>query len=227
MLYLYSMKAPFPAYMIHAATEYLWLLSKGYPQNSSLKMVGDKFKLARNMRQVLYRGISAKKPAKERRNRIGTVTKGDVVLIDTYNVLFTVNNYLLGSPVFISNDGLLRDAGEMRGRIVNKPVFSQSVCLLLETLLDWPGATYVQYLDEPIPFSGRLAMELSKDMMQMGITGEAFTHHSPDQVLISESRDAICTSDTGIIDRSDCKVIDLPFAILQKFYHPDFPSLEM
>ena len=92
-----------------AANEYLWLLSRGYPQKSSLKMVGDKFGLTRDMRQVLYRGISAEEKAKARRQRIGSVSPGEVVLIDTYNVLFTVNNYLLGSPLFISNDGLLRD----------------------------------------------------------------------------------------------------------------------
>ena len=210
-----------------AANEYLWLLSRDYPQKSSLKLVGDKFLLTRAMRQVLYRGISGSKRASARRERIGSVNAGEKVLIDTYNVLFTVNNYLLGSPLFISNDGLLRDAGEMRGRIINKPAFSRSVELLLETLKDWPGATYIHYLDEPIPYSGRLSIKLSKEMIQMGIEGEAFTVKSPDHMLIHESKDAICTSDGEIIDQSSCKVVDLPFYLLQKYFQPDFPSLLM
>jgi len=219
------MKGQFPEKVFLAAKEYLWLLTMAYPQKSSLKLVGDKYMLTRDMRQVLYRGISAELKAVARKKRIGSVKSGDMVLIDTYNVLFTVNNYLLGRPLFICNDGLLRDAGEMRGRIVNKPVFSRSVALLLEILKDWPAATYTHYLDQPIPFSGRLSIELSKDMVQMGIEGEAFAVKSPDDVLIKTKCDAICTSDTGIIDRTGCKIIDLPSFLLQKYFQTKFPSL--
>lgn len=219
------MKGQFPEKVFLAAKEYLWLLSMSYPQKTSLKLVGDKYMLTRDMRQVLYRGISASQKAEARKSRIGSVKAGERVLIDTYNVLFTVNNYLLGRPLFICNDGMLRDAGEMRGRIVNKPLFSRSVALLLDILRDWPAANYTQYLDEPIPFSGRLSIELSKDMVQMGIEGEAYAVKSPDEVLIKTKCDAICTSDSAIIDRTGCKVIDLPFFLLQKYFQTEFPSL--
>ena len=208
-----------------AANEYLWLLSHGYPQKSSLKMVGDKFMLARELRQVLYRGITSQDRARARKDRIGHVEEGEVVLIDVYNVLFTVNNYLLGRPVFISNDGLLRDAGEMRGKIVSKPVFSRSKDLLLEVLSAWPAATYFLYLDQPIPYSVHLSIELSKDMIQRGIEGEAFAVKSPDALLIKNEKDAICTSDGGIIDQCVCKVVDLPFHLLQEYYQPHFSTL--
>ncbi len=108
---------PFPDIVMEAALEYLWLLSQAYPQKASLKLVGDKFSLTGELRQVLYRGVAATITAQSRKNKIGTVSKGDLVLIDTYNVLFTVNNYLLGKHLFLCNDGMLRDAGEMRGRI--------------------------------------------------------------------------------------------------------------
>ena len=158
---------------------------------------------------------------------IGTVAPGDSILVDTYNVLFTVNNYLLGKPVFICNDGILRDAGEMRGRIVNKPVFTRSVTLLLEVLSLWNGATFTLYLDEPVSFSGRLSIELSKDMMQMGIEGEALTVRSPDHMLKHGNSDGICTSDTAIIDHYNGRIIDLPRLILVKCFNPQFPSLDV
>jgi hypothetical protein len=221
------MKYTFPESLFIAAREYLWLLSKGYPQKSSLKLVGDKFMLTKDMRQVLYRGISSEEKAEARKERLGSVKSGELVLMDTYNVLFTVNNYLLGRPIFISNDGMLRDAGEMRGRIVNKPVFSRAVGLMLEILQGWPAATYMLYLDEPIPFSGRLSIELSKDMVQMGIEGEALTVKSPDQLLMSQDCDAICTSDTAIIDHCLCKVVDLPSFLLKKYFQTEFSSLIM
>lgn len=214
-----------PEYMLKAAGEYLWLLSNGYPQKASLKLVGDKFMLSRDMRQILYRGISARKEADRRKKMIGSFHVGERVLIDSYNVLFTVNNYLLGRPVFISNDGLLRDAGEMRGRIISKPVFRRSVELMLEVLKENNGSEFLLYLDEPVSFSGRLAMELSGKMSQLDIRGEAMTVSSPDHMLRNEQSDAICTSDTAIIDHYSGKVVDLPRYLLDKYFQPDLFSL--
>jgi hypothetical protein len=216
---------PLPDTVMQAAREYLWFLSKGYPQKASLKLVGDKFMLSGEMRQVLYRGIADEHSARTRQDKIGTVCEGDHILIDTYNVLFTVNNYLLGKHLFICNDGMLRDAGEMRGRIVNKAKFSRSVSLMLELLQGWPGVTLIHYLDEPVSFSGRLAMELNRAMAEMGIKGEALAVKSPDRRLMDEKSDAICTSDSAIIDHYDGKIIDLPHMLLRKFFQRDFPLL--
>lgn len=219
------MSGPFSDQLKQAANEYFWMLSRGYPQASALKLVGDKFMLPRDMRQILYRGIVADEQAQSRRKKLAAIAKGDLVLIDTYNVLFTVNNYLLGRPVFISNDGILRDAGEMRGRIINKPQFSRSVSLMLDVLLLWPEATYVHYLDEPVSHSGRLSIELCKDMVQMGIEGDAFVVQSPDHMLKTVKSEAICTSDGGIIDNYRGKVIDLPRFLLQHYFQADIPRL--
>jgi len=221
------MSSQFSDDLYRASKDYLWMLSQGYPQKGSLKLVGDKYLLTRNMRQVLYRGISAESQAAARRKKIGVVRPGDVVLVDTYNVLFTINNYLLGKPLFISNDGLLRDAGEMRGRILNKPVFSRAIGLLLDVLKEWDGVSYVLYLDEPVSFSGRLSIELSKDMVQMDIDGEAFAVQSPDYMLIHEHSNAICTSDSAIIDHYSGRVVDIPRYLLDRFFQPDFPSFVM
>jgi hypothetical protein len=208
-----------------AAGEYLWMLSRGYPQKASLKLVGDKFMLSREMRQVLYRGISDGERAATRREKLGFIAPGDRVLVDTYNVLFTVNNYLLGKYVFICNDGMLRDAGEMRGRILSKPVFKKSISLLLDLLEAYHDASFDLFLDEPVPYSGLLASEISGEMARLGIRGSATTVRSPDRVLVEEQGDAICTSDTVVIDRCQGKVVDLPLQLLQKEFKPQFFSL--
>jgi hypothetical protein len=211
--------------MLLAAKEYQWMLSHGYPQKAALKLVGDKFMLSRDMRQVLYRGIAAEDQASERYTMIGLPVRGNLILVDTYNVLFTVNNYLLGKPLFISNDGILRDAGEMRGRIINKPVFSRSIGLFLEVLKEWKGIKYMLYLDEPVSYSGRLATELTRDMVQMDIDGEALTVKSPDHMLKHVKSDGICTSDSAVIDNYQGLIIDLPRYLLEKYFKPVFPSL--
>jgi hypothetical protein len=215
----------FSDHILQAAEEYLWMLTKGYPQKATLKLVGDKFMLPRDIRQILYRGVVPLDRAQSRSRKIGLVEEGDLVLIDTYNVLFTVTNYLMGRPLFISNDGMLRDAGEMRGRIVDKPQFSRSVTMMLEVLQLWPKATFIHYLDEPVSYSGRLSIELCKDMVQMEIEGDAHTVQSPDHMLVTERSDAICTSDGAIIDHYQGKVIDLPRFLLENIFKSDFPRI--
>lgn len=215
----------FPATLNEAALEYFWMLSRGYPQKSALKLVGDKFELSGELRQVLYRGVAAGQAAQSRRSKIGTVSPGDKVLIDTYNVLFTVNNYLLGKHVFLSNDGMLRDAGEMRGRIVNKPQFERSVSLMLEVLQEWSGVSCIHYLDEPVSHSGDLSRYLGMEMTRMGIQGDCHVHKNPDRMLIQEKSDAICSSDSAIIEQYMGKVLDLPREILGKKFQAEFPLL--
>lgn len=221
------MGSPISDILIKAAREYLWMLDHEYPQKATLKLVGDKFMLTRDMRQILYRGISGSAQAEIRKKMIGQVQKGDLVLVDVYNVLFTINNYLMGKPLFISNDGMLRDAGEMRGRIHNKSIFNRAIDMMLEVLQSWEEATFHLYLDEPVSFSGRLSAELSKDMVQMGIEGEAWTVPSPDYALKHERSDAICTSDTAILDHYKGRVLDLPRLALRNNFQTEFPILEV
>ncbi len=73
------MNHAFPGHVRQAAEEYLWILSKGYPQKAALKLVGDKIMLARNIRQVLYRGVVPDAQAKLRLAKIGNVGKGDLL----------------------------------------------------------------------------------------------------------------------------------------------------
>ena len=218
------MKA-FPPILNEAAQEYLWLLSHDYPQKACLKLVGDKFGLAGEFRQVLYRGVAPAETAQSRQLKIGRPGRGDRVLVDTYNALFTICNYLLGKHVFISNDGMLRDAGEMRGRIVNKEQFDRSVELLLDLLQKWQGVAFVHYLDEPVSHSGQLSVLLEKGMAGRGIKGRAFVVKNPDRMLMNERSEAICTSDGAIIDHYQGKVVDLPRILLEENFQAKFPGL--
>ena len=99
------MAAHFPEAFMDAARDYAWMLSRHYPQKSSLKMVGDKYMLSSAFRQVLYRGISAPERALERQRKLGAPEKGERILVDGYNVLFTVNNYPPPGPLPACREG--------------------------------------------------------------------------------------------------------------------------
>ncbi|MBN2698065.1 MAG: DUF434 domain-containing protein [Bacteroidales bacterium] len=208
-----------------AAEDYLLFLDKGYPQQSIIRIVGDRYRLRRDQRQVLFRGICPTAVAARRRVRIGLPGEGDLVLVDTYNVLFTICNYFLGKQLFIGNDGFLRDIGEMRGRIKNKEMFSRSEKLMIDTFKNWKGVVFRLFLDEPVPYSGRFAIKLSKTMAEEEIEGDALTVHSADFQLKNERSTAICTSDSAIIDSYEGKVIDVPHYILRYHFGAEFPVL--
>ncbi|MEJ2596629.1 MAG: DUF5616 domain-containing protein [bacterium] len=105
-------------------------------------------------------------------------------------------------------------------------MFNRATEMMLETLHSWNGATFHLYLDEPVSFSGRLSIELSKDMVQLGIEGEAWAVPSPDYTLKHEKSDAICTSDTAILDHYQGNVVDLPRLALKNNFQTTFPVLE-
>jgi len=210
-----------------AAEDYLLFLDKGYPQHTVIKIVGDKYRLNRDQRQILYRGICSTALAMERKKKIGMPEKGDLILVDTYNVLFTISNYFLGKQLFVGNDGFLRDIGEMRGRIRNKEIFTRAEKLMIETFKSWDNIVYRLFLDEPVPFSGRFAIKLSKTMAEEEIEGDAVTVHSADYPLKHEQSTAICTSDSAIIDKYDGKIIDVPHYILKHYFQADFPVVSL
>jgi hypothetical protein len=85
-----------------ACRDYQYLLDRGYPETGSVKLVGDRYRLAKNDRNILYRGVSSNQTSQIRREKLVHGISGDVVLlIDGHNVLFTIVNYLTGHPVFL------------------------------------------------------------------------------------------------------------------------------
>ena len=53
-----------------AVSDYYFMLNRGYPQKSILKIVGDKFKLTGCQRSLLYRGVCKKTEVESRMKKI-------------------------------------------------------------------------------------------------------------------------------------------------------------
>lgn len=94
----------------HGLKDYFYLINRGYPEKGSLKLVGDRYKLSKEFRTILYRGVCSSESSANRSRKIINVADSEL-MIDGYNVLFTLLNYRLGRFVFISTDSLCRDAG--------------------------------------------------------------------------------------------------------------------
>jgi hypothetical protein len=213
--------------LISAIRDYRWLLDKHYPQRSSIHLVGDRYKLTGAERSILYRGVGDSNSAKNRSAKITTELSAKIIAVDCYNVLFTLMNYLMGKPVYISDDGFIRDAGEGRGRINNKRIFDKALKLLKGFIKDHPDKDYYLLLDEPISNSGKLAVDLAEFLGASGIRGIAETLMSPDYVLQNFTEVILCTGDSVIIDRTNCKVFDLPGYILRKSFSTKFELISI
>lgn len=214
--------------LIQAMRDYLYLLDRNYPQKSSLKLVGDKYQLSGEERSILYRGISGKELSLIRRAKLIGRFSGKRVYIDTYNILFTLANYLNGRPVFISTDGFLRDAGELRGRFSQKKLLERTLRMVYDFIMEYKKAEYIFLIDQPVSNSGKLASEINDFLFKNHIEGSAGTCESPDYSIITEAgeKDIVCTSDSIIIEKVLCRVYDLSFHILNSRFGKEFPSLQ-
>ncbi|MGC9343771.1 MAG: DUF434 domain-containing protein [Bacteroidales bacterium] len=212
----------------NAFLDYRYLLDRNYPEKATIKLVGDKYQLSGEERSILYRGISSKKSSDYRRSKKTLHLKPGKIFIDTYNILFTLANYLNGRPVFIADDGFLRDAGELRGRFSKKKLLERTRELLFNFIELNGNKEYYLYIDQPVSNSGRLAAEINEFLSIKKITGQAQTFDSPDHriILKASAEDTVCSGDSIIIEKTKASVFDLSFYILQKEFQAEVIWLE-
>ncbi len=208
-----------------AATDYRFLLDKSYPQKATIKLVGDRYQLSSYERSVLYRGVSDRRSALLRRSKIRKDPGTGPLHIDTYNILFTIGNYLSGRPVYLSDDGVLRDTGELRGRFGNKKIFERSLGLLEDFMTGHRNLEYHFFLDAPVSNSGRLAFRINTFMSANGINGTAMTVNSPDHELVQAGSGVVCTSDSVIMTGVKSGIFDLAGYILSSRFSAEFEHI--
>lgn len=209
----------------HALDDYFLLMNNGYPEKGSLKLVGDRYRLSTDLRMVLYRGISPRIKAIGRKQRI-TNSPGDTLIIDGYNVLFTLLNYRLGRFVFISNDGICRDAGSQFGKIREESLFLDCTSILFEYLLKFRKTAIIIYLDSPVSLSKKHKDVLLKMAVRQMSNLEVILAKSADHSLLSNTSGVLATSDSEVIDNSENPILDIPKIIIEKKYNYSLTNLE-
>jgi len=133
-----------------------WLLDRGYPLPSALTFVGDRYQLAARQRLSLRRSSSSSEQRRVRAARLlplERIASADVV-IDTFNLLITLEVALGGGVILIGSDGVARDLAGLRGnyRIVDQT--ERAIDLATEQLASARSLRFL--LDAPVSNSGRL-----------------------------------------------------------------------
>jgi hypothetical protein len=200
-----------------ALMDYFYLIDKNYPEKGALKIVGDRYQLSADLRNVLYRSISSSLHNKQRSARL--ITKPDEkLIIDGYNVIFTLLNYRLGKFVFICSDQLCRDAGGIFGKIKNEQLFGECAGLLAGYLIGFKDIEIEIYLDSPVSHSLSHKYLLYNFFEGTNKNIRIEVVHSADYFLRQNSGGTLATSDSAIIDSCKNPILDLPHLILKKEY---------
>lgn len=216
--------AAFSRVLLSAAADYLLLLDKDYPERPSLGLVGDRYRLDRDERMALFRGVAGTARSVERRKKLVGFPAADELHLDAYNVLFTILNYRQGRKVFVSSDGFLRDAGGSHGRIGDNELFLE----LMEDFVDFLASRGLRglwfYLDSPVSHSAEHAAGLREAIAAAGVAGGCELYESADFGLKRASPPCAATSDSAIIDALSCPIYDAARDFLSERYSPDFPE---
>ena len=218
-------ESPLSPEFIKAVNDYYYLMKMEYPEKGSLKLVGDRYRLSTDIRTILYRGISSPQKVESRKQRI-IINCPDTISIDGYNVLFTLLNYRLGRIVFLSNDGICRDAGSLFGKVPDAKLFNDCVFLLIDYLGNSVESDVRIYLDSPVKSSPEHQDLLYKTAKSKGLPIKIILTKSADQSLLDDPSGIIASSDSAIIDRTEKMILDIPKYLLLHRYHAELLNLE-
>jgi hypothetical protein len=211
-----------------AAADYRLLLDRKYPVKATLKLVGDRYRLNKVERNILFRGILDSETSKLIASRIITVLPDKAALaVDGHNVLFTLINYRKGRRLFIGTDGLLRDAGGAHGRLPAGTDFSEVLSLFCSTLVNLDLSKAVIYLDAPVSGSGLLAARLRSTFSGLAEAPSVIVETVPsaDPFVRNFRGNAVASSDSAVARSSAAPVFDLARMILTDSYGVEFMEM--
>ncbi len=193
---------------IEAINDYFFLLNRGYPEKAGLKLVGNRHRLSGNQRNCLYRGITSRLKARNRKSKLTQNLKNQFIHIDGYNVMFTIMNYLLGKTTFIANDGLMRDSGAAYGKIEDEKIFFRAAHLLFDYLSGTHARETIIYLDTTVENCENHKMKLETERTRHNSSGTILLLKHADTRLKEIKDGIVATSDSEIIDSFSGRIVD-------------------
>ncbi len=193
-----------------------YLVDRGYPKESAAKFVADHFRLLEWQRFVLIRVVVASAQARMRRTKLvlPEALRGKNVFVDGYNVLIAVESIFEGCPVYLCDDGFLRDIRGIFRSYRRSEVTGLALSEIIDLLASVNPAKVEFLLDKQISMSGNLAAEIRETMAMKGVPGTARTANDVDHQL-KVANGVVATGDGNVIDAAFL-VVDIPGEIARK-----------
>jgi hypothetical protein len=187
-----------------AVADLSWLLSRSYAPTSALKLVGDRWSLIDRQRAAVLRcACSDESRARREGHRASPAeVRGQVLLLDGFNVLTTIEAALGGAVVLLGRDGTCRDLAGVHGTYRKVEETRPALALLGEVLARLGASSIGWYLDRPVSNSGRLKGLILQAAADRGWDWRVELVPNPDP-LLARSPDLVATADSAILDRCD------------------------
>lgn len=184
-----------------AAREVGWLLDRGYSNKAVGTLVGDHHQLTARQRRAVMRCACGAEAAAHRaaRELEAASLSGQVVHVDGFNLLLTIEAAIGGAVLLLGQDGCMRDMASTNGRFVGAAETPRALAEI-GAWLAAAGPKEVRWLfDRPVPHSGRIAAEVERVGRESGWPWRAETVLNPDPVL-KRLDDPVITADGAIMD---------------------------
>ena len=186
-----------------AVSDLVWLLSRDYRRESSIKLVGDRYSLKQRQRIALGRAAcSAQEQAARLSRKIKDVT-GRTLFIDGYNLLTTIESALGGGLVLGCCDSSLRDLAGLGGTYRKVEETLPALELIAREVQALGVARCVFYLDKPVSNSGRLKLFIARAGLERHLDWQVELHSNVDK-LLAAADGVVVSSDSVILDRCAC-----------------------
>ena len=213
---------------LKALSDFRFLKNKKYPDRAALKLVGDRYRLTAAARNCLFRGVVSKKVSA---CRIAKLLKPEQLCsrplgIDWFNVLITLESYLKGHPVFIADDGVLRDSSGVHGSYRPSGLTPRATTEILKTIICLLPESISIYVDSPISFSGETALSLRQELERLTTVPFTVAVIPSADFLLKSFRGVVATSDSILIDQNE-SIFDLPRYTLKKSFNFQAPDLNL
>ncbi len=214
-----------------AISDYKYLLNRGYPEKASLKLVGDRYRLDRTARNCLFRGVVKKEISKTRKYKLvpAKAVKHSSIGIDWYNVLITVESYLKGNLLFISEDGILRDSAGVHGSYKRNDITERAIEIIAGALSYLSPGKIDIFLDAPISHSGEMGTHIKEKLEEKNLPNITVKVLKSADYPLKSYQGIVATSDSVIMDNVS-RIFDLPrYALRREFNYlaPRLNTLEI
>jgi len=199
-----------------AVTDIRYLLDRGYPGKGAITFVCNHYRLDIQWRYVFTRVVFGRDTINRRREKTVKCEdmEGEVVWVDGYNVLIGVESALKGEPVYLCDDGFLRDTRGVFRNYRCSELTEMAMDEILEVLTVFVPFQVEFLFDSQISKSKEMARWLENKLKYVGLTGCARTSRHVDHDL-KQSNGIIATADGSIIDEV-AKAVNIQACVLEQ-----------
>jgi len=209
--------------LIEAAKDYKYLLNRGYPQKASLDLVTSRYRLSKYERLLLYRCVHSDEICNIVKSK--RVDPNDVynrlLIIDGYNVLLTILTGIKGEPLYLCDDGFIRDLRGAQPRSCEYKLLIRAAELIKDSITKLRPRKVTVILDENVSKSRVHSEMLRQKIESKDYELEVKLCKKADKEALNIKEGIVSSSDIVILQRAE-KLFDLAAFVINELRRKNF-----